>query len=183
MSRRLAGLALALAAAPASAQPFAGAGRIDTAVAEASAASALPERVIRAVIAQESGRNPNAVSAAGAMGLMQLMPSTWRDLQARLGLGPDPFDVRDNVVAGAAYLREMLDRFGPSGFLAAYNTGPARYAAAVAGRASLPRETRNIVAALAPQLGLLRAAKTPPARAPFTPRGGELFVPVGPEQP
>jgi soluble lytic murein transglycosylase-like protein len=60
----------------------------------------------------ESGGNPRAISAAGAMGLMQLMPATWRSLTARYGLAADPFDVHANILAGAAYLREMLDRYG-----------------------------------------------------------------------
>ena len=61
------------------------------------------------------------------MGLMQLMPGTWVELGVRYGLGRDPFDPRDNVFAGTAYLREMHDRFGSAGFLAAYHAGPSRY--------------------------------------------------------
>jgi soluble lytic murein transglycosylase-like protein len=122
---------------------------VGRAVAEASAASGLPAAWIEDVILAESGGDRFAVSRAGARGLMQLMPATWAELRARLGLGPDPFDVRDNVLAGAAYLRELFDRFGPSGFLAAYNAGPARYAAAAAGRARLPRETVEYVEGLA----------------------------------
>jgi soluble lytic murein transglycosylase-like protein len=107
---------------------------------------------------------------------MQLMPATWAELRARLRLGADPFDVRDNVLAGAAYLREMLDRFGSPGFLAAYNAGPERYAAWLAGRASLPRETRAYLAALAPQIG---AAAAPPARSGGAHSAAALF-PNGP---
>jgi soluble lytic murein transglycosylase-like protein len=139
---------------------------LDAAVAEASGAAGLPPRWIEAVIDAESGRDPRAVSRAGAMGLMQLMPQTWRELRARLGLGYDPFDVRDNVMAGAAYLREMFDRFGPSGFLAAYNAGPRRYADHLAGR-PLPAETRAYVARLTPRLfGHAAAAPAPSRRAP-----------------
>ena len=61
------------------------------------------------------------------MGPMQLMPGTWIELGVRYGLGLDPFDPRDNVFAGTAYLREMHDRFGSAGFLAAYHAGPSRY--------------------------------------------------------
>jgi soluble lytic murein transglycosylase-like protein len=132
-----------LAAEPAGAE-------IAAAVEEASATFGLPRAWIEAVIAAESGGDPRAVSPAGAMGLMQLMPGTWRELRAALELGPDPFAVRDNVMAGAAYLRWLLDRFGSPGFLAAYNAGPARLEAHLAGRAELPGETRAYVRRLAP---------------------------------
>jgi hypothetical protein len=75
----------------------------------------------------ESAGRIGAVSSAGAMGLMQLMPGTWARQRTRFGLGPDPFDPRDNIMAGTSYLREMYDSYGASGFLAAYNAGPGRY--------------------------------------------------------
>ena len=66
-----------------------------------------------------------AVSPAGALGLMQIMPDTWAELRARYRLGRDPFDPRDNIIAGTAYLREMWDRYGNvAAMLAAYNAGP-----------------------------------------------------------
>lgn len=101
--------------------------------------------LLRAVIAAESDGRPGAVSSAGARGLMQLMPGTWTMLRARLGLGEDPFDPADNILAGAAYLRELHDRYGAPGYLAAYNAGPGRYEASLAGR-PLPAETRAYVA-------------------------------------
>ena len=58
---------------------------------------------------------------------MQVMPGTWLELSVRYGLGLDPFDPNDNIPAGAAYLKEMHDRFGSTGFLAAYHAGPLRY--------------------------------------------------------
>ena len=147
---RAAAIALALGligiGAPAAAQPLAPGADVEVAVAEAAAAFDLPRDWIRRVMAQESGGDPRAISRAGALGLMQLMPATWSEVRARLALGPDPFDIHDNVMAGAAYLREMFDRFGAQGFLAAYNMGPARYGDYVAGRASLPRETRAYLA-------------------------------------
>lgn len=112
----------------------------------------LPADLIEAVIAVESGGRTGAVSPAGAMGLMQLMPGTWTALRSRLGLGADPFDPADNILAGAAYLRELLDRYGAPGFLAAYNAGPARYEASLAGR-PLPLETRLYVARLSGKQG------------------------------
>lgn len=127
-------------------------GRMAAAVTEASGRFHLPEVWIRAVIAAESGGRPDAVSRAGAMGLMQLMPGTWREARSTLGLGSDPFDVRDNILAGSAYLRRMLDLYGEAGFLAAYNAGPARYEAWLSGARPLPAETRAYVAGLARRL-------------------------------
>ena len=93
-------------------------------VAEASQRFGIPEGWIYAVMRTESAGRIGAVSSAGAMGLMQLMPGTWARQRARFGLGADPFNPRDNILAGAAYLREMHDRYGAPGFLAAYNAGP-----------------------------------------------------------
>lgn len=118
-------------------------------IAEASFRFAIPEHWIRAVIAAESNNEPSAVSPKGAIGLMQVMPGTYDELRARYHLGPDPLHVRDNIIAGTAYLREMLDRFGPDGFLAAYNAGPGRYEEHLNTGRALPEETRNYVAGLA----------------------------------
>ena len=123
---------------------------IDVYIAEAAQRFAIPERWICAVMRAESANDPLAVSSAGAMGLMQIMPRTWDELRSRYGLGDDPFEPRDNILAGAAYLREMYDRAGAPGFLAAYNAGPERYAEHLATGRPLPRETRAYVAALAP---------------------------------
>ncbi len=101
----------------------------------------------------ESAGDARAVSHKGAMGLMQIMPDTWSALRMRYGLGRDPFDPRDNILAGAAYLREMHDRYGSPGFLAAYNAGPQRYDEYLAGVRALPAETRAYVAMLAPLIG------------------------------
>jgi soluble lytic murein transglycosylase-like protein len=114
---------------------------LDNIVDEAASRFGLPTDWIWAVIAAESGGDARAISPKGAIGLMQLMPATWRALSVQYGLGPDPFDRRSNVLAGAAYLRELLDQFGPRGFLAAYNAGPGRYAQARAGGRPLPAET------------------------------------------
>lgn len=125
---------------------------IDTHIAEAATRFDIPEPWIRAVMKVESAGDPKAVSSAGAMGLMQIMPATWGELRGQLDLGTDPFDPRDNVLAGTAYLRMMHDRFGSPGFLAAYNAGPQRYAAHLADGRPLPRETRLYVASLLPQI-------------------------------
>jgi soluble lytic murein transglycosylase-like protein len=121
-------------------------------IAEASQRFGIPAAWIRAVMVTESAANPRARSSAGARGLMQIMPRTWAALRARHNLGTDPFDPRDNILAGAAYLRELHDRYGAPGFLAAYNAGPGRYEASLNGR-PLPAETRAYVAALLPMIG------------------------------
>ena len=75
--------------------------------------------LLRAVIQTESAGRPDAVSSAGALGLMQLMPGTARQL------GVDPLDPKQNVQGGARYLREMAEQFGDLDLaLAAYNAGP-----------------------------------------------------------
>ena len=122
-------------------------------IAEAARRFGVPVSWIRAVMGAESAGDARAVSRKGAIGLMQIMPDTWSELRARYGLGRDPFDPHDNVLAGAAYLREMHDRYGSPGFLAAYNAGPQRYEEYLAGVRALPAETRAYVAALAPLIG------------------------------
>ncbi|MGL5836873.1 MAG: lytic transglycosylase domain-containing protein [Sphingorhabdus sp.] len=95
--------------------------------------------LVEAVMWQESRYNPKALSSAGAIGLMQLMPGTARNL------GVNPHDPWQNVFGGAAYLRRQLDRFGNNIplALAAYNAGPE----AVAKYGGIPpyAETRNYV--------------------------------------
>jgi len=122
-------------------------------VAEAAQRFGIPSLWINAVIVQESGGDVRAVSSQGAMGLMQIMPDTWEDLRSRYGLGVDPFDPHDNILAGTAYLREMHDRYGSPGFLAAYNAGPERYEEYLTMGRELPGETQLYVAALAPIIG------------------------------
>lgn len=125
-------------------------------VAEAARRFGLPAPWIEAVMRAESVGDPRAVSRAGAMGLMQLMPATWADLRARYGLGDDPYDPHDNILAGAAYLRELHERYGAPGFLAAYNAGPGRYEEALATGRPLPSETRAYLAKLSLVVGPMR---------------------------
>lgn len=123
-------------------------------VREAARRFAIPETWIWAVMRQESGGNAAVVSHAGARGLMQIMPATWAMLTARYDLGSDPFEVRANIHAGAAYLRLMWDRFGDLNLtLAAYNAGPGRVDAYARGQRGLPFETVQYVARIAPSLG------------------------------
>jgi hypothetical protein len=88
------------------------------------------------------------------MGLMQIMPETWARLRVPYGLGADPYDAHDNILAGAAYLRELRDRYGSPGFLAAYNAGPTRYEDHLMTGRPLPAETRAYVAAVGPLIGV-----------------------------
>jgi soluble lytic murein transglycosylase-like protein len=122
-------------------------------IAEASRRFSIPESWIRAVMRVESSGRVHAISPKGAIGLMQIMPDTWAGLRQRYRLGRNPRDPRDNILAGTAYLREMHDRYGAAGFLAAYNAGPGRYAEYLATGRPLPAETRAYVAALAPLIG------------------------------
>lgn len=119
-------------------------------VAEAAQRFSIPTAWIHAVMRIESDGDRRAVSPKGALGLMQLMPKTWADMRARYGLGRDPFDPRDNILAGAAFLRELHDRYGSPGFLAAYNAGPGRYEDFRDRHRPLPAETTAYVAAIVP---------------------------------
>ncbi len=148
-------------------------------VADAARRFGIPIAWIWAVMRVESGGNARAVSRAGAMGLMQIMPGTWAQLRVRHGLGTDPFDVRDNIMAGAAYLREMHDRYGnASAMLAAYNAGPGRYDDHLSRGRPLPAETVAYLARLGSVTGTASvrnvAVVAPPDR--FAWRRSSLFV-------
>ena len=135
-------------------------------VSEASQRFGIPETWIYAVMRTESAGRIGAVSSAGAMGLMQLMPRTWARQRTRFGLGSDPYDPRDNIMAGTSYLRELYDSYGASSFLAAYNAGPGRYEDWRDRGRPLPAETRAYVAKIAP---MLQSASAPTALANASP--------------
>lgn len=149
-------------------------------VVEASRRFAVPVAWIERVMTAESGgrtmwRGRPIVSRAGAMGLMQLMPGTWAEMRSAYDLGSDPHAPRDNILAGAAYLRLMFERFGYPGLFAAYNAGPRRYAEHLARGRPLPDETRAYVAAVAD------AASRPGADRPTRP--DMIFVALQPLDP
>jgi hypothetical protein len=146
-------------------------------VTEASKRFAVPEYWIRSVMRVESAGEVRARSKKGAMGLMQIMPQTWSELRARYDLGADPFDPRDNILAGAAYIRELDLRFGVPGFLAAYNAGPGRYEHHLATGRPLPDETQGYVARLAATVEREQTGrKTATVAKPSTLAGSPLFV-------
>jgi Transglycosylase SLT domain len=126
---------------------------ISKAIDEASRRFRVPSAWICAVMRAESHGDARIVSEKGAIGLMQIMPATYEEFRIRRDLGPDPFNPRDNILAGAAYLSELFERYGGSGFLAAYNAGPQRYEEYLYGR-RLPNETAEYISRLTPKLGL-----------------------------
>jgi soluble lytic murein transglycosylase-like protein len=113
---------------------------IDDAIAMSAAKHNVDPNLVRAVIKVESDFNPNAVSRKGAMGLMQLMPATARQLNVK-----NPFDPEQNVDAGVRHLKQLLENYGGDVnlTLAAYNAGMG----AVARSSGVPRfaETQNYV--------------------------------------
>lgn len=111
--------------------------RTRSAVRDAALLYSLDPALLRSVIRHESAGNPEAVSHKGALGLMQLMPGTARELGVVC-----PFDPRENVLGGARYLRRLNDRLGTwPRTVAAYHAGPDRVE-----RGSVPAETRRYVA-------------------------------------
>ena len=164
------------AAAPITAASSPAVARWQPLIAEASRRFGIPEAWIVAVMRAESAGRTHLngrpiTSHAGAMGLMQIMPGTWAALRRQHGLGSDPHDPRDNILAGAAYLKAMHERFGYPGLFAAYNAGPGRYAEHLATGRPLPAETRAYVA----QLAQVPAA---PSMPPVILSGERLFFPL-----
>lgn len=154
-------------------------------IVEAAAKYDMPERWVREVMRQESGgrmyENGRLItSSAGAMGLMQVMPGTYAELRSRYELGDDPFDPRDNIMAGTAYLRELYDVFGAPGFLAAYNAGPGRFDDYLTRNRPLPDETRRYVARIGANLG-----DAQPQRITAAPQYAMITnnIPAGPRYP
>ncbi|WP_419731197.1 transglycosylase SLT domain-containing protein [Lichenicola sp.] len=124
---------------------------------EASKRFDVPDAWIRAVMHQESGGHQYVAgtlttSPVGAMGLMQLMAPTYDDMRQQYNLGDDAFEPHDNIMAGTAYVRQMYDIYGSPGFLAAYNTGPGRLDDFLTRNRPLPRETRQYVSIIGPQI-------------------------------
>jgi soluble lytic murein transglycosylase-like protein len=177
-------LGLVLMSAPAAADGpvYCGTERWQPFIADAAQRFEIPEGWLHAVIRAESAgcesmQGRPITSTAGAMGLMQLMPATWSEFRQRLGLGNDPYDPRDNILAGAAYLRELYDRYGSPGFLAAYHAGPERYEAYRLGGGSLPQATLDYLQRIRPEMSLAAQSLTVFVRADPYPIG-DLFIPL-----
>ena len=121
--------------------------RWDKLIDEAAKRFEVPRDWILAVMRQESGGRTvlqgdiPITSIKGAMGLMQVMPDTWRDMRLDYGLGANPYDPRDNVMAGAAYIKFLNGKYGYPALFAAYNDGPGNLEANLAGARDLPAET------------------------------------------
>ncbi len=134
--------------------------RWDGIISEASQRFHIPKAWIRAVMARESGgrtmvgEDQPIVSRAGAVGLMQVLPATYDEMAEQHRLGDNPFDARDNIMAGTAYLRWLHQKYGYPAMFAAYNAGPGRVEDHLAHGVSLPAETRAYIGSIAKTLKL-----------------------------
>jgi hypothetical protein len=132
--------------------------RWDATITEASQRFHVPKAWIRAVMARESGgrtmlgEDMPIVSQAGAIGLMQVLPETYGEMAAQYRLGNDPWEARDNIMAGAAYLRWLHQKYGYPAMFAAYNAGPGRLEDHLEHGSLLPAETRAYVGGIARSL-------------------------------
>jgi len=145
-------------------------------IGEAAGRFGIPDAWIRGVMQAESGGRARLngrpiTSPKGAMGLMQVMPNTYRNLRVQYGLGSNAYDPHDNIFAGAAYLRQMYDRYGYPSLFAAYNAGPKRFEDFLFGGRALPRETLDYVGGIVPgaSIAFSPTADLPPGAVPGTP--------------
>jgi len=128
-------------------------------VAKASHRVGVPVAWINAVMRVESGGRTMLtdtqpmVSSKGALGLMQVLPQTYQDMRTEYKLGSDPFEPKDNIGAGAGYLRWLHGKYGYPAMFAAYNAGPGAVDDVLGGHRQLPAETQSYVARVAKILG------------------------------
>lgn len=159
---------------------FCGTARWQPIVHEAADRFGLPATWLDAVIRAESAGcevmdGSPTTSSAGAMGLMQIMPETWKTYRARLRLGDDPYGAHDNIMAGAAYLSDLYRRFGSGGFLAAYQAGPKRYEEFLDDGRPLPRKTVDYIARVDRAIQRIDSRSAVP-QSPDSPATSALFV-------
>lgn len=158
--------------------------RWDSIIAEASRRFHVPKAWIRAVIARESGgrtmlgEGKPIVSSAGAVGLMQVLPETYDEMAVENGLGANPFDARDNIMAGTAYLGWLHQKYGYPAMFAAYNAGPGKLEDHLERGVNLPAETRAYIGGIAKTL---HGGKSRPDFIAFTRPDGEA-VKIDPGQ-
>ncbi len=123
-------------------------------VAKASQRFGVPVSWINAVMRMESGgrtmltQTQRMISDKGAIGIMQVLPGTYRDMQGQYRLGPDPFNPDDNIRAGAAYLKWLKGKYAYPALFAAYNAGPGQVDDFLARGTPLPAETKSYVAGI-----------------------------------
>jgi membrane-bound lytic murein transglycosylase B len=121
-------------------------------VAKASRHAGVPAAWINAVMRVESGgrtmltETQPMISSKGALGLMQVLPQTYQEMRAQYKLGPNPFDPKDNINAGAGYLRWLRSKYGYPTMFAAYNAGPGQVDDLLGAGKRLPAETQVYVA-------------------------------------
>ena len=133
--------------------------RWKTHVAKASKRFGVPVAWINAVMRVESGgrtmlsENMRMVSNKGAMGIMQVMPGTYKEMATDHRLGPDAFNAHDNIHAGTAYLRWLRGKYAYPAMFAAYNAGPGQVDAALEKGRTLPKETRDYIVRINAILG------------------------------
>jgi membrane-bound lytic murein transglycosylase B len=129
-------------------------------VQQASKKFGMPAAWIRVVIQMESGgrtmiaEDKQITSKVGAVGLMQLMPDTYKDMRKQYKLGANPFNPHDNIMAGAAYLKWLHGKYGFPAMFVAYNDGPGNLEAKQTKGRALPAETRNYVSKICATLGV-----------------------------
>jgi soluble lytic murein transglycosylase-like protein len=160
-------------------------GRWDALITEASQRYHVPKPWIRAVMAHESGgrtmlgEDRPIVSRAGAVGLMQVLPATYIEMAGQHRLGGNPFDARDNIMAGTAYLHWLHQRYGFPAMFAAYNAGPGRLEDHLKQGSNLPAETRAYIGGIARTLKL-QPVKSGPDLVKFTrPDGATVKIDPG----
>lgn len=138
--------------------------RWDNFITEASKRFGVPREWIMEVMRQESGGRTvlqgdlPITSEMGAMGLMQVMPQTYRDMRIDHRLADDPYDPRNSVLAGTAYLKFLHGKYGYPALFAAYNTGPGNLEANLLGKKNLPQETIAYLSNIRIRLGDSNAA-------------------------
>jgi membrane-bound lytic murein transglycosylase B len=160
--------------------------RWDPDIAAAAKRFGVPQTWIRAVMSIESGGRLMLTqiqpmrSSMGAMGLMQLMPETYAEMSRAYHLGLDPYNPHDNIIAGAAYLRILRDKYGYPRMFEAYNDGPGNLEARMRNNGLLPAETQNYVAHVTSTILTGHAVSGHGAIVKFTrPDGSPVMIDAG----